>query len=157
MFIVAAEGGTPDTPAVANRLLANQRDIANAVRPFYGDAAAARLKSLLRHHILIAGDLVAAAKAGDTNAVASNEKRWYDNADDIARFLARANPAHWPVAEMRTMMHEHLDLTLAEAVHHLQGQYVADIADYDAVHVQILHMADMLADGIVAQFPGRFR
>ena len=53
-------------------------------------------------------------------------------------------------------MKDHLDLTLEEAVARLQGRYADDIAAYDAIHVQILGMADMLSDGIVAQFPGTF-
>jgi len=39
----------------------------------------------------------------------------------------------------------------------LQGNWAADVADYDKVHAQILHMADMLTDGIIAQFPNKFR
>lgn len=50
-------------------------------------------------------------------------------------------------------MKEHLDLTLAEAVDQLQGHYPAAVANYDAVEVEIRHMADMLSDGIIAQFP----
>ena len=55
------------------------------------------------------------------------------------------------------MMKTHLDETLKEAVDRLNGRFDADIRDYDAVHRSILEMADMLSDGIVAQFPGRFR
>jgi hypothetical protein len=58
---------------------------------------------------------------------------------------------------MRTMMHTHLALTTDEAVAHLQGNWDADVAAYDQVHVQILGMADMLSAGIIGQFPGRFR
>jgi hypothetical protein len=111
---------------------------------------------LLRDHILIAGDLVAAAMANDTANVATTRDNWYANADQIGDFLGKANPKRWPAAEMRQMMHEHLDNTLAEAVDHLKGDSAADIADYDKVHVQILDMADMLSSGIVAQFPQQF-
>ena len=55
------------------------------------------------------------------------------------------------------MMKTHLDQTLKEAVDRLNGRFAADIADYDSVHRHILEMADMLSDGIVAQFPARFR
>ena len=156
LFIVSAEAGAGDTDATAQRLLKNQDDIGDAIKPLYGDAAGSRLTALLRDHILIAGDLLGAAAVGDTAKVDATNARWYANADDIAGFLAQANPANWPVEEMRHMMREHLDLTLSEAVNHLQGDWAADIADYDRIHLQILGMADMLTDGIVAQFPNQF-
>jgi len=156
LFIISAEAGAPDTDATAQRLLQNQTDIGDAIKPYYGDAAGAQLTALLRDHILIAADLVGAAAANDTAKVTTTKDSWYANADQIADFLSSANPDHWPAADMRGMMHEHLDKTLAEAVDHLKGDYAADIADYDAIHSQILEMADMLTAGIVAQFPAQF-
>jgi hypothetical protein len=58
---------------------------------------------------------------------------------------------------MRAMMKTHLDETLKEAQDRLAGNFAADIADYEAVHRSILEMADMLSDGIMRQFPRRFR
>ena len=156
LFIIAAEAGSPDTDATAQRLLQNQVDIGNAIKPLYGDAAGSQLTALLRDHILTAGELLTAAKAGDSAKVTAVKDRWYRNADDIAAFLAQANPTSWPASAMGPMMREHLDLTLSEALNHLKGDWAADIADYDRIHVQILEMADMLTDGIVAQFPKRF-
>ena len=155
-YIIAAEAGSPDTDATATRLLQNQTDIGDAMKPLYGDAAGTQLTALLRDHILTAADLITAAKANDADKVAATKDKWYANADAIADFLAKENPENWPAAEMRQMMHDHLDITLAEAVDHLKGDYAADIADYDKVHTQILKMADMLTDGIVAQFPEKF-
>jgi hypothetical protein len=54
-------------------------------------------------------------------------------------------------------MAKHLDLTTAEVVARLGANWDADVAAYDAVHEHILHMADLLSNGIVAQFPKRFR
>jgi len=155
-YIIAAEAGSPDTDATATRLLQNQTDIGDAIKPLYGEAAGAQLTALLRDHILTAADLITAAKANDTATVAATKDKWYANADSIADFLSKANPGNWPGAQMRQMMHDHLDITLAEAVDHLKGDYATDIADYDKVHTQILAMADMLTDGIVAQFPEKF-
>lgn len=156
MFIVDFVADSPATQTSAERLLANQDDIGEAVAPFYGEQAGSRLTALLKDHIIIAGELLTAAKAGDQNAVEDASGRWYANADDIAAFLASANPEQWDGAEMRAMMREHLDITLEEAVARLQGDWAADVAAYDEVHVQILHMADMLSDGIVKQFPKSF-
>lgn len=157
LYIISAEAGSPDLDTTAQRLLQNQTDIGDAVKPFYGDAAGTKLTALLRDHILTAGKLIAAAKAGDTAKVATTKGTWYANGDQIGDFLAKANPTIWPTTEMRQMMRDHLDNTLAEAVDHLQGKWAADVADYDKVHAQILHMADMLTDGIIAQFPNKFR
>ena len=157
LFIVSASADLPGTQATTQRLLRNQTDIGDAIKPFYGRAAGRQLTALLREHILIAAALVTAAKAGDQAAVERESRSWYRNANRIADFLNRANPRHWPRREMRSMMREHLDLTLAEAVAHLEQRHRADIRAYDRVHRQILAMADMLSDGIAAQFPKRFR
>ena len=147
LAIVSFAGGLPDLPATENRLLQNH----------YGNAASAKLRGLLRAHILGAVALLQAAKANDTAALTKAHDAWYANGNDIADFLASANPRNWPRGEMRSMMKSHLDETLKEAVDRLGGKFTADIADYEAIHKTILEMADMLSDGIVAQFPNRFR
>ena len=110
---------------------------------------------MLRVHILGAAEILAAAKANDPARLEAAKRAWYENGDEIAGFLGTANPKHWPLADMQSMMREHLDLTLTEAVDQLQGRYAQSIAGYDRVHDAILAMADMLSDGILAQFPGR--
>ena len=157
LYLVSAIAGLPDTQPTAERLLSNQADIGRAVKSFYGDAAGTKLTALLRDHILTAADLVAAAKARDDVKVTSARTKWYANADEIADFLASANPRYWPKAEMRAMMREHLDLTLTEATARLKADWPLDIATYDKIHAQILKMADMLSAGIIAQFPAKFR
>jgi hypothetical protein len=101
--------------------------------------------------------VLVAAKAGDQAQIKAATGAWYANGNEIADFLAKANPRNWPKREMRAMMKDHLDLTLREATHRLQGDFAADIRDYDRIHNQILEMADMLSEGIIRQFPGRFR
>ncbi len=156
MVIVSFAADLPDLRVAEARLLRNQVDIGNAIKPYYGAAAGTALTKLLRAHILGAVPVLAAAKAGHKAELARALEAWYANADEIAAFLSHANPAHWPLATMRTMMHRHLDLTTKEAAARLGGRWSADVAAYDAVHREILEMADMLADGIVAQFPERF-
>jgi hypothetical protein len=156
LTIVSVIEDLPDAGATVQRLLRNQADIGNAIKPFYGDAAGDQLTALLTDHILIAAEILNAAKAGDGPAVEAATARWYVNADDIASFLASANPDHWDLPMMKGMMRGHLDLTLAEAVAQLSGDYERSVALYDEVHGQILHMADMLSEGIIAQFPSEF-
>ena len=154
LAIISIVDDRPDQDAAVARLLKNQADIGNAVRPFYGDAAADALTALLKEHIVGAADLLVAAKTG--MGFDEAKAAWYANGAEIGAFLADANPRNWNRAEMQAMMADHLDLTLAEAEARLQGDYVADVAAYDQIHLQILHMADMLSDGIAAQFPRSF-
>src|SRR5512146_152397 len=156
VYIISAAAGLPDADQAAQRLLRNQSDIGDAIKPFYGDAGGASLTALLRGHILTAAKLIGAAKSGDTAAVTAASAQWYANADSIATFLSSANPGNWPAETMRSAMRMHLDLTLKEAVARLHGDWAADIAAYDEVHRHILQMADVLSDGIVKQFPSRF-
>lgn len=157
LFIVSDLAGLPDKEQTAARLLQNQADIGNAIKPFYGDAAGDQLTKLLREHILIAAELLDDAKAGNTAAFQDAKTRWYANADEIATFLNAANPKAWPLDEMKAMMKSHLDLTLAEASARLNGDWSGDVAAYDKIHEQILGMADMLSQGIIHQFPNKFR
>ncbi len=157
LAIVSLANGLPDTSSTVDRLLQNQTDIGNATKPFYGDAAGNQLTALLREHILIAAEIIQDAKAGNTAAMNDAITRWYANADDIATFLHNLNPENWSLDEMKAMMHEHLDLTLQEAVAYLHGDYAGSVAAYEQVHLEILSMADMLSDGIIRQFPKQFK
>jgi hypothetical protein len=157
LVIIGVFEDLPDLNESVQRLLQNQVDIGNAIKPFYGEEAGNQLTELLTDHILIAAEILQAAKIGDTAALNDAIERWYANADDIAEFLNAANPQHWPLKEMRAMMREHLDLTLQEAVAYLEGDYAASVAFYDQVHLQALEMADMLSEGIIRQFPKKFK
>jgi hypothetical protein len=152
LVIVSTAANLPDLDATTQRLLRNQTDLGDAVKPYYGDAAGSKLTELLRAHIQGAAELLAAAKANDPARLDAAKKAWYANGDEIAAFLSGANPKYWPLADMQTMMRGHLDLTLTEAVDQLQGRYPQSIDDYDRVRVEILQMSDMLSDGIVKQF-----
>jgi hypothetical protein len=154
-YIISFVAGLPDTNLVAQRLLKNQEDIGNAIKPFYGNEAGNKLTSLLKDHILGAVDLLKAAKAGNTTGAAAAEKKWYENADQIATFLSKGNP-NWSKVALKNMLDNHLALTKAEAVARLTGNYAADISAYDKVRQEANMMSDALVDGIVKQFPDKF-
>jgi hypothetical protein len=157
LYIVSVAAGLGDKDATAGRLIQNQVDIGNAIKPFYGEDAGNKLTALLKEHILGAADLLAAAKAGNTAEVDKQKARWSKNADDIAVFLSSANPKNWPAATMKSEMKMHLDLTLKEALDRFGGKFADDIKDYDEVHAHILRLADTLTNGIAAQFPAKVK
>ena len=154
-FIISALAGLEDTDKIAERLLRNQDDIGNAIKPIYGEEAGKKLSALLRDHILIAADIVKAAKTGDNDGVTKGQKRWTENADEIAVFLSGANP-NWPVQTLKDMLYMHLALTTTEVVSRLKKDWASDIEAYDKGHAHMLMFADVLTNGIVKQFPKKF-
>ena len=108
---------------------------------------------MLKEHITIAVDLIKAAKAGDKAGQGGADKKWQQNATDIADFLNKANP-NWPRATLVDLMKMHLSTTTNEVVARLNN---ADVRAFDEVYSHILKMSDALAEGIVKQFPEKFR
>jgi len=146
----------PGTNEAVARLLKNQDDLGNAIKPVYGDAAGKQLTELLKEHIVLAADLLKAAKANNQPEFNNVNTKWFKNADSISAFLNTANPKNWSLDDMKKMMHEHLKLTTDEAVARIKKDYKADIEAYDKTRAELLQMSDMLAVGIIKQFPEKF-
>lgn len=154
-YIISSLADLEDQQAIAERLLKNQDDIGNAVKAYYGDDAGKKLSSLLRDHILIATEVVKAAKANDKTALEPAQKKWTANADEIAVFLSGANP-NWNKEDLTKALHKHLDLTTGEVTSRLSKDWKGDIDSYDKGHEHMLMFADILTDGVVKQFPDKF-
>jgi len=142
----------PETELILQRLLRNPIDFADALGNFYGEEAAMKFAELFTAHLTIAAELVKAAKAGENDAYAEIEQRWYDNADQIAAFLASINP-NWSEEDWSAMLEEHLMLLSANVADMLAQNYAESINGYDDIELQALEMADMMAEGIAMQFP----
>jgi len=155
IYIMSAVAGLDDSGKIAERLLKNQTDIGNAIRPIYGDAAGDKLAALLKDHILQAAELVGAAKAGDNAKATEVEKKWYANADEIVALLNGANP-NWPKDALKALFYAHLAMVKQEAVSRLSKDGAGYITARDNGNEHILKIADALSSGIIKQFPKKF-
>jgi len=155
-YIISALAGLEDADAVAGRLLENQQAIGDAIKPYYGDAAGEKLTALLKDHIVIATDVVAAAKAGNSEALERTQDKWAANADDIAAFLAGANPL-WSKDDLSDALRTHLEVTTDEVTARLKKDWKADIKAYDRGQDHMLKFSDTLSSGIARQFPEQFK
>jgi hypothetical protein len=152
-FFLADNIGTlPSVDATTARLLQNNADIADAVRPFYGDAAGDQLRGLLDAGLADASAAVDAAMAGDEAGFIAARDAWYGHADETAAFLAGANPA-WPEDVLQSMLRTCVDDALAEAGERLAGDWAGETAAHDTLSTQARAVADALGTGIAAQFP----
>lgn len=154
-YIISAVAATPDTDRAAARLLKNQDDLGAAVGSVYGEAAGAKTTELLKQHIMIAVDIVDAAKKHDDARFKQANEKWDRNAEDIAGLLGSANP-NWPKADVTDLLMQHLNLTRKELNARMGHHRSADVESFDLILTEILTVADVLATGIVKQFPGKF-
>lgn len=105
--IISDLSSLEDKSLVLDRLLKNQDDIGNSIKPYYGEEAGNKLASLLREHISLATKVTDAAKSENKEDLANYNKLWYKNADDIAKFLSSANP-NYSYETLRDMLYKHL-------------------------------------------------
>ena len=114
------------------------------------------MTQILNAHINLSAEVVKAAKANNTLALVEANKKWYANADELSVFFNNAN-SDWALADMKMMMYYHLKLTTDEAMLRIKKDYDGDVIAYDKIHIEILKMADMFAEGLIRQFPGKFK
>lgn len=155
MTIMSIVFDLPDLEEVQTRLLRNATDLGNFLRPFYGDQLADEYAALIKEHLVLAAELVTAAVKGDTKTAEEKEKQWYRNADEISMFLSHINPCI-NLEAIRKMFYTHLALTKQEAVTMIGKNFKEDIAVFDKIEAEALEMSDMIADGIIQQFPTFF-
>ena len=83
-------------------------------------------------------------------------KNALENADKIADFLSNANP-NYSNKNLKDMLYKHLDFVTAQAVARLNKDWKADITAFDEGESHMIMFADVLSDGIIKQFPEKFK
>lgn len=155
-FIVSDIASLEDKNDVLERLLKNQDDIGNSIKPYYGEEAGNKLAALLREHIELAGQVVDAAKNNNKSDLEKYNKLWYENADKIADFLSSANP-NYSNKNLKDMLYKHLEFVTAQAVSRLNKDWKGDITAFDKGEEHMIMFADVISDGIIKQFPKKFK
>lgn len=142
--------------AKLTRLLQNQKDIGEAVVPFYGKAAGDKLAELLSEHIELAVPVLKAAKEDNAADLDKVVKDWYANAKEIGGFLAAANPNNWTAAETQGALEMHITHTIDYSVSILKGDYNQSFGGFEEALQHMVQLADILTEGIAKQFPDQF-
>lgn len=155
LLVISITDDLGDKAETENRLLRNPYDIGKIYRKYYPAGAVSNLERLLTEHLTIGGALISAAHEGQTQRAEALNKRWYQNADQLALAYAALNP-NYNAGEVRRLLHTHLDQTNREVALRLAGDYRRDVANFDQIEDHGLHMADYFTQGIVRQFPRRF-
>ncbi len=156
VVVARLHGDAAAAKAAEAEVVANAKAIAGAVEPFYGQGASDKLFQLLAGHWGAISAYLDATRAGSKAQQDAAFARLLANANEIADFLAGANP-NWPDATLRGLLSAH-------GAHHVQqiqqlhaGQFEAEARTWAAMAGHMNTIADALANGLAAQFPDRFR
>ena len=137
------------------QVVANAKQIAGSIEPFYGKAATDQLFKLLAGHYTAIKQHAIATDAGDAAGAKKAIADLTSNANEIAKFLSGANP-NLPEATLKSLLAAH-------GAHHVQQNQqlaahdtAAEAKTWDAMKTHIYTIADALAGGIAKQFPDKF-
>lgn len=83
------------------------------------------------------------------------KKKWYENAGSLAGFLAI--PRNQTKEYLTDMLYKHLDLTWGEIEAMLTKDEAKDLDYYEKDKAHMIMFSDVLVDGIVKQFPEKFK
>src|SRR3989338_5130343 len=155
-YVVSVLSELDDVEPVEHKLVKNQEQIGNTIKPYYGGMAGNRLAVLLREHIVIAVEIVRAVKANDQDALRNVQERGRENADAIANLLARAKNPLWDKPSLTEVFYKHLEYVTMQVDYRLKKDWASEIRAYDDGLQHVLLLADILAKGIVQQFPKKF-
>jgi len=148
-------GNKSAATAAEQEVVANAKQIATAIEPYYGKAASEKLFGLLAGHYGAVKQYLDATAAGSSSKQDAAVKSVTDNATEIARFLSDANP-NLPFDTLNGLL-------LAHGGHHMQEiqqlhskQYAEEAQTWEAMKRHMYVIADALAGGIAKQFPKQF-
>ena len=155
VVISTLAGNQPAAAAAEQEAVANARQIAAAIEPYYGKDASEKLFGLLAGHYGAVKQYLEATVAGSKDQQDAAYERLSGNAAEIARFLSAANP---------NLAFDTLNgLLLAHGGHHVQQiqelqskQYVQEGQTWEAMKRHMYVIADALAGAIAKQFPKQF-
>ena len=154
--VVSTFAGNEPAAAVAEQeVVANAKQIAAAIEPYYGKDASETLFGLLAGHYGADKQYLDATVAGNKGKQDAAFKSLTANATEIARFLSGANP-NLPFDTLNGLL-------LAHGGHHVQQiqqvqskQYADEAKTWDAMKRHMYVVSDALAEAIAKQFPKQF-
>jgi hypothetical protein len=136
----------------ADAVVANAKQIADAVAGFYGKPAGDQLLGLLAGHWGAVKAMTDAEHSQDKEAGAKAMSTLIGNADQIAAFLAGANP-YLPADAVRGLLVAHGGHHATQISQVMKGDLKGEMATWKSMQSHMDVIADALAGAIAKQFP----
>lgn len=131
-----------DVPNITARLMKNQEDIGELIRPYYYDEDVDQLIILLKEHIALAANYI----SGEGSEIIA-EDQWRDNAAAIVSLMESMNPYDWAATDMQPLWTMHINHLIAQNTARRNSDWVSDITASDENYMTALEIADKFAAG----------
>ncbi len=141
--------------AAEREVVANAKQIASTITPFYGEAASEKLFSLLASHYGAVKEYSEATVAGSKPQQDAALAHLASNADDIAVFLSGANP-YLPKDTVRGLIAAHGAHHVLQITQFQDKDYAQEGATWQVMRQHVYVIADALTTALATQFPGKF-
>jgi hypothetical protein len=140
--------GVDDVEVFLGRLLQNQEDIGDQLKPIIGVQKGNQMTAALIEHINLAAAVINSAIA-EADTLNDDLEALYNNGDAIAEFLNSLNPDQLPYDAVQSMFRMHnqyvVDMTLAR----IEKDYAKELTLYDQYYNEILEMSDAIANALL--------
>jgi hypothetical protein len=136
-----------DTKVLLPRLLQNQKDIGEQLKPFIGSSKGNKLTKVLTEHIQLAGAVIKDATYNNPQ-LEQDIKKLFNNSDDVAMVLTSINPELLPYEDTQMMFIIHNEFVIDQTLARLSKDYQQEQKLYDAYYNEILLMSDLIADAL---------
>ncbi|MBR0598205.1 acetylglutamate kinase [Sinanaerobacter chloroacetimidivorans] len=150
-FLVSSASKFGDVDLIGERLYYAPLAFKDLFEVFFGEDIANQIQYYLTGQILIGAEILNAEKEGDRETVDEATQRMYENANEIAAYLAEINP-YWNEETWRNLLYEYYRITILEMVTVLAGRYQESITLYESLEDQALKIADYMAEGFIKYF-----
>ncbi len=150
-------GDTEGAKAAEAAVVQNAKDLATSISPYYGKEASDKLFTLLAGHYGAVKEYMNAAFSGNKTAKDAAVDKLKKNAGEIAEFLSAANPKNWPKETLLSALIAHGGHHMAQIDQISAKDFASEAKTWDAMKKHVDVIADVLAGGIVKQFPGTFK
>ena len=141
--------------AAEKEVVANTKQIARTMTPFYGEAASEKLYSLLDINIGAVKEYSEATVAGNKRQQDAALARLASNADDIADFFSHLNP-YLPKDTVRGLIATHGAHHVLQINQYKGKEYAHLGATWPMMRQHVYVIADTLTTALVKQFPSQF-
>jgi len=141
--------------AAEKEVVANTKQIASTIAPFYGEAASEKFFSLLDNNIGAVKEYSEATVAGNKRQQDVALARLESNADDFAAFLNGVNP-YLSKDTVRGLIAAHGAHHVLQINQYKGKEYAHLGATWPIMRQHVYVIADTLTTALVKQFPSKF-